>query len=649
MTVAHSLTLHLSTKRSARIQKSFPKGLIMCLYLSIIFFLFTSSSFADRRVIVPFRFDLELIRQQMIPQIYTEPGTKAAILEDAHKCQYIYLLDPEISVVSGKLKIVSRVEAQSGMFINDQCLSAQPVQAYLETVHEGSFDSENRMLVLRVVDSNLYDQSRSRNLSNGPLVSLVKEHLNKRLGETKIPFAPLIEDLRSILEQTLPWPKSQIYKTIDSLHFSKPVFSDGSMLVHMSFSVPDTEQYVAHAPEPALTPEELTQFQKRLEQLDAFITFIIKQFARYVPMSVRPVLVEILLDARHELVSTLSSPPQGIEDPVKQLFLHTWQRLSPVLRDTLKNSDASAAASYLSFITATDALAALNAAGPELGIEITSDGLRRLARMLNAGIADPLIYSLDIDPELRDIFGFGPPLPPPDVPPNFSLPLSQNRTTILDILPVNVFSFFPDLSLVGYAFAQYAQDDFKRLNGWVPSSYELNQYLPLVQRLLQNCASTILQRDDLPDLFRSIYNDLVLATAWQESCWRQFIRKNDKIMTLTSAAGSVGIMQVNAKVWRGVYDIKGIYADIGYNAAAGCEILFYYMKNFAIQKGEHLQPGGPDNIARATYAAYNAGPSQLTRYRDPSIKQNLKQIDSLFWIKYTAVKEGRVGEVANCY
>jgi hypothetical protein len=44
-----------------------------------------------------------------------------------------------------------------------------------------------------------------------------------------------------------------------------------------------------------------------------------------------------------------------------------------------------------------------------------------------------------------------------------------------------------------------------------------------------------------------------LATAWQESCWRQFIKKSGRLEPLISRAGAVGIMQVNPNVWRGFY------------------------------------------------------------------------------------------------
>ncbi len=68
-----------------------------------------------------------------------------------------------------------------------------------------------------------------------------------------------------------------------------------------------------------------------------------------------------------------------------------------------------------------------------------------------------------------------------------------------------------------------------------------------------------------------------------------------------------------------------------------------------ITQGEHLKTGGIDNLCRATYAVYNGGPSQLSRYRLPDTKQSLKKIDTAWWQKYQAVSAGRELEVAGCY
>jgi hypothetical protein len=375
---------------------------------------------------------------------------------------------------------------------------------------------------------------------------------------------------------------------------------------------------------------------------------MVKHFARQAAPHLRHALLDVLIDARYELADALAGPPEA-SDPVVKLFLSTWERLAPLVREATKDRPAQASLQYLSFIASIDALSALNKTAPEFGLEISADGLRRLARMLDpAASVDPLAYSVEVDPDLRTMLGLGPPLPPPDIPQANRL---HNPESFVPQGLSGYHALIPRLRewLMSEAQAAPSAGELGRLNRWVPDKKDLNEYLPLVQTLLEDAGDKTLMSGSLAAEYRKLYADLVLAAAWQESCWRQFVRNADTITALTSASGSVGLMQINAKVWRGVYDIKGIYSDIAYNARAGCEILLHYLKDYALQKGEHLHPGGPDNLARAAYAAYNGGPVHLARYRATATKQTLRQIDALFWQKYVAVQEGRALAVASCY
>jgi soluble lytic murein transglycosylase-like protein len=118
---------------------------------------------------------------------------------------------------------------------------------------------------------------------------------------------------------------------------------------------------------------------------------------------------------------------------------------------------------------------------------------------------------------------------------------------------------------------------------------------------------------------------------------------------MRSAIGSVGMMQINEKVWRGVYDLGALRNDVVYNVRAGSEILIHYLVDYAIAKREDEVTGEKDNLARATYSAYNAGPGQLRRYRSDKKSRLAARIDESFWDKYRSVKAGRDLEVARCF
>jgi len=149
--------------------------------------------------------------------------------------------------------------------------------------------------------------------------------------------------------------------------------------------------------------------------------------------------------------------------------------------------------------------------------------------------------------------------------------------------------------------------------------------------------------------FQQIVWPMLLATAWQESCLRQNVRRDGRIVPLRSSVGAVGIMQVRPSIWRGFYDPKALVGDIGYNAQAGAEIMLHYMRDYVIAKGEHEREGGMDNVVRATYATYNGGPAHLKRYRKSSTRKSLRKIDKAYWSKYEIVAGGQEAGPLACF
>ena len=198
---------------------------------------------------------------------------------------------------------------------------------------------------------------------------------------------------------------------------------------------------------------------------------------------------------------------------------------------------------------------------------------------------------------------------------------------------------------VAPAFA--AEDDFDRLNQWVPQTPELNDYLAEVRKLLTQSSNAALAKSKVAPQYAPLFRQIVFSAAWQESCWRQFVRKGEKLAPLASSTGDLGLMQINRNTWRGLYDLNGLSGDIEYNSKAGSEILLYYLGRFAIPKREDKQPGG--NLARATYSAYNGGPRALGRYRTASTIPAYKKVDEAFWTKFRAVSAGQELAVKSCY
>ncbi len=280
--------------------------------------------------------------------------------------------------------------------------------------------------------------------------------------------------------------------------------------------------------------------------MDALLVGAVKHYASATQLqTLRSELLDILIDSRYRLRDVLTEPPGRDNDAVRSWFIDSWHRLSPVVRSIAEEQDGQEQLLWFSVVTATDALYALNQLGSTIGLEISSEGLRRLARMINAGKVDELLrYSEDVDPELQQLLREEIDSAEPDE----------------SALRIN-FSLFPKA---------YAEAPGQSLKQWLPVKGNLDSYLPKVESLLEKTTGKTLQRHSLERNHRELYEKLVLATAWQESCWRQFVVINKRIEPLRSSSGDIGLMQVNERVWRGFYDLQKLRWDINYNSQCRC-------------------------------------------------------------------------------
>ena len=368
-------------------------------------------------------------------------------------------------------------------------------------------------------------------------------------------------------------------------------------------------------------------------QYDSFFTFVVKRFGQDLPQNLKDPLGGAFLDSRYELTSAVAPGRGG--DPVPQLFLNGWKRLSPIMNQALPALPKQTASLYSNFIGAADKLAATGPTGLQSGlVSLSPDVLKGMARIIEpTGAADPLAYTTTVDPSLRTLLGFG---------------ASDVRQSRFDR---GLFPETREASLLGSWLdrrAYAAESPAVKPNQWVvPDGNELQSYLMKVRGLLEALSDKLAVKSKLGAEYQPIYRQIVFAAAWQESCWRQFIKKGNNVTPLASTTGDLGLMQVNRNTWRSVYDIKELSGDIQYNGNAGGEILLYYLTRFAIRKNEDKQPGG--NLARATYSAYNGGPSALGRYRAAKQNPALKKVDEAFWDKFQVVSAGKEMEVKSCY
>jgi hypothetical protein len=345
-----------------------------------------------------------------------------------------------------------------------------------------------------------------------------------------------------------------------------------------------------------------------------------------VPANLKDPLGDAFLDSRYELTSAIAPGKGG--NPVPELFVNGWKRLSPIMNQALPALPKQTASLYSSFIGAADKLALTGGAG----LNLTPDALKGMAKLIApSSTADPLAYTTNVDSGLRTLLGFGAPLP-----------IGKQSRLDHRFLPerelATVISFW-----LGRA-ALAAEPAASELNQMLPDPKDLERYLTAVRNMLIELSEKLATKSKLSDENKPLYRQIVFTAAWQESCWRQWIKKGTPVASTT---GDVGLMQVNRNTWRSLYDLKGLNGDIQYNGNAGGEILLYYLTKYAIRKNEDKQAGG--NLARATYSAYNGGPARLGRYRGVRQAPVWKKVDEAFWEKFQMVSAGNEMAVKSCY
>lgn len=609
---------------------------------------------------VPVLLDHPFLRQALLEQLFREPGQRARVLDDGLGCNELVLSDPILSHGEGDLRVRMQMETRIGTPVRERCVLPIDATRDIEISLRPALDESGTVVRFRVVDSRLLARGTTVAVASSVVWDAVKKHVHPWIAGFRVDLGSALRDVRSVIPLFVGDADAERTRAIvDSTRLAAVVVLANGVQATLHAEVPPPALPAPSAPpEPELTPEEFSRFAAAVKRWDGFLTHVLKRVgAETASREDRDELLAILLDARGEMLAVLDPtqkrPADGV-DPVRRLFARAWQRLAPVLRRLGPRLPGEGGLRYLGFVAAGDALAALDRAGRETGFEISADGLRRMARVVAPGSGeDPVAAPDRVDPELREVFGFGEPieLPPDDVapPPAEPAPEQPPAAPAAPAAPQDE-SALPELLRAFLRVEPVPLAELSaRLRQWVPSRRDADRYLPVMRELLVRAADLVLAKTPIDLELQPAFRHMVLATAWKESCWRQFVSERGVVRTIRSSVGALGVMQVSPRVWRGFYEPKALESDAAYNARAGTEILRHYFVDFAIARGEHLTGEGTDGAIRATYAAYNGGPGHLRRWRKPGTPKSLKAIDAAFWKRYRAVREGRDGEVALCF
>ncbi len=598
-----------------------------------------------QRVHVPVPLDYPFIRAVLVQQAFTLPGERAVVLDQDEGCATIELWSPEVSSEGQRLKVGSHVKVRAGVPLLGKCVQLAEWEGYIELLQRVWLDEAASRLRFQTVDSRVYSTAREPATIASAIWSLIKSHLHVYLNRVYVDLGEPLQALKGLLPLFFsPAARERVERWADTVAFTAPRVGADAVRVDL---VMDVETQPASQPVPEeLSQAEIQRLTRSWEDWDAYLAYELKSLVgKPITEGERRTIVETLLETRQAFVRALSERALR-QDLVRVQFIWAWERLAPILRRYLGRQASPSLFTRLAFFTATDALAALDKMGPAVGLEVSRDGLIRLARLLMREGAEPsLDYSFEVSPELRGLLGLGPPLdesgPSFDIEeleipgePGGQRPSDDQGSLLKRGPPVTRAEEAPPSRLAD-------------ILPWLPPARDAAPYLGKVRQVLEEAAGAIQGRLDVQ--YRRPYATLVLATAWQESCWRQFVRAGQKVRYLLSWSGtSVGLMQINERVWRGIYRPEHLRWNIRYNAHAGSEILALYLREGAVKRTEPQSLQDADVLVRAVYAMYNGGPGQLNEFLKRSQRNAFTRLDDLFWQKYALVRRDRLDELITC-
>ena len=641
---------------------------------------------------VPLNIDYITLTEAFRHQVYDGPAGRAELWVGSDKCQYLYAYRPRFERKDGALMLGTDADLSLGVAVAGKCLTPITWSGIIE-VETQPYIGADLAIKFHVVNINLYNSAQQKSvLLSG--FDLIKSHFIPRIEDFSYDLHASLHQLENLLQAAAaPDLAERVNTGLSTMRpMSAVVPGDEGLKLALELKVPEIAtpaQSVVPAP---LSPDEIAAWQEMLDDWDAFIVFAIKQLAGTVgDKQFRAQLFDVLLDSRYRLVAALAQPQVNAgPDPVRLIFIDDWSRLRTIIQSAARRQILGGRAlEFLSFVSAGDALFAADQAAPALGMRISQDDLRQLAHVLAPQYAgDPLSFSYDTDPQLQRLFGFTEPLESPgplEAPVPDTTPAAASTVTPAAPLispsptaspgpsrsspapaPTSTFRSKPDTTTgptgMRAWFRWFSPQDASAsedpmatqifslgsaLKRVVVEEANASVYAQSIERLLTLITQREITDQGLAPQYQQTFLSLVKSTAWQESCWRQFIRVNGHVRFLESDTADVGLMQVNKHVWRGFYGIRRLEWDIVYNAGAGAEILLRLM-SADTARATTQDSYSVAEIARSTYAAYNGGPNAYNRWRRPDETAEARYIDESFWTKFRAVTAGQFFDILSC-
>ncbi len=615
----------------------------------LLFFLLLPIRVQGENVIFPFFIDFPLLKSLVLQTAFDGPDRSALVLDKNNNCQRIVLSDPTFREENEQVSFETGLYARMGAFVEPECILPVEYTGRV-SVRLRPAINESWILTFHPEDLILYEDDGDTLHPKPAIAPLMSSALIAYIQSFQFDLSPSIKEVRAFILPLIPTSyREQAERMLQSMRPAGITTTERGLKIDIASEVEAV--YRKEADSEALDELDIEAIIHTWEAMDAFLVQLITSMTD-VPLTPaeKHGLASALLESRYDFVMQWSKGELG-NDFVRQQFQKVWGKIARILRQHLSVEPADSALRHLAFYTASEALIILDRIGPSLGINISREGLLRLARLLAGDDSIQLKYRSKINRRLREIFGLEKTLPRPPMIRERPEATPNGDDTSSRGSGGGPVSWLIEEFSPGRAWAQGNEQKIpvSKLREWLLRPGNADAYFSKVKHLLNDASHRITTSFKPISDDSSYFMELVLAVAWQESCFRQFTVKDDKVAYLRSYNGSsVGLMQVNERVWRGLYDLYALRWDIRYNAQAGCEILALYLQQYALPEVGAQKNDDEDTLARLVYALYNGGPGQLSRFMDRHKKEKHFLSDRLFHEKYRWVKQDAWEKLDQC-
>src|SRR5262245_34155814 len=314
---------------------------VRALLLALLFALAPAALAA--RLELPLRVPLEVVRDALAKQLSASSGGTGELWREG-QCRYLRLEAPKLEAAERGLLLPAPGTAMIGAEVLGKCARAADWDGTVRFILEPRIDSAG-VLRVRILDSALADR---RNDKSAALAwDLIKGQLHPRIERFSYDLGASRSALVGILRGVTPPSQAAAMESVASqLQILDPRVEKTHIVVPIALEIPDAWMTAAAsagagagqtASAAPLTEEEIETLEKALEPVDAFLVYAIRQIAADSQSpALRQKLFTLLLESRYELSAIVSGEQRGAgpaADPVRTLFVDTWNQLRAILAD----------------------------------------------------------------------------------------------------------------------------------------------------------------------------------------------------------------------------------------------------------------------------------------------------------------------------